>query len=113
MDLPAIWRSSDAVVFARAVEVGGTQCKAKVLELFRRHFGGPKTEFTLPQQPDTPWKPGDEFIAFLRWNSPDGMYRPAIVLPVRDGRVVRISIDGLPPEMDLEAFLTRLRSMQE
>jgi hypothetical protein len=109
MDLPGIWRSVDAVVLAKAIEIKGARCKAGVLELFRRHLGGPKTEVVL----EAPVKAGDEFVAFLRWNSSARIYSPRVLLPVRNGKVHTAAIDGLPPDMDLEAFLTRLRSMQE
>jgi hypothetical protein len=108
-DLPALWRSVDAVVLAKVVSVDATSCQANVLELFRRHFGGPRTGFTLTST----LKAGDEFVAFLQGNANERTYQARLLLPVHDGKLRTASIDGLPPEMDLEAFLVRLRSMQE
>ena len=64
-DLPAIWRSIDAVVLAKASEISGTRRKAGFFELFRRHLGGAAAEAIL----DAALKTGGEFIAFPRWKA--------------------------------------------
>jgi len=133
-DLPALWRSADAVVLLKISRNAGERtspnsaCKqyyeheAKVLEAFRLCFGEPKVKTSLlqPAVPcadalglDSAYKPGDEFIAFLRWNGPEEAFFGFVMVPVLDGRVKSPHIEGIESGMKLENFLTILRAMME
>ena len=141
-DLPTLWRNVDAVVFLRIQEAEGSatgqavgkseairiEYKASVLEVFRRFFGGPKTagisflqlstctwqiETTTFTALETPYRPGQECVAFLRWNDSEGLFQSVISLPVRDGQVKSPGIEEIQAGMKIEAFLAKLRAMLE
>jgi hypothetical protein len=133
-DLPSLWRSADAVVYLKIGRNAGERnspdsgCQryheheTKVLEAFRLHIGEPKVKASLlqPAVPcadarglDPAYKPGEEFIAFLRWNGPEEAFLGFVMVPVRDGRVKSPYIEGIESGMKLGDFLTILRSMME
>jgi len=137
-DLPTLWRNVDAVAFLRIQETASsapgqsgtirTEYKASVLEVFRRFFGGPKTasmsflqlstctwqiETTTFTALETPYRPGQECVAFLRWNDSEGLFQSVISLPVRDGQVKSPGIEEIQAGMKIEAFLAKLRAMLE
>ena len=141
-DLPTLWRSVDAVAYLRIREISdsrtrhtesdiasaGVEHEATVLEVFRRYRGTPATpqlkflriaENGEQQQGErTPGEnsmllSGEECIAFLHWNDAEEIFESVQVLPVRDGRVKSFCIDEILFPMKIEAFLVKLRSMQE
>ncbi len=97
------------------------------LEAFRRFFGNPQSTFSfLRAAPDSlypsagpgteidaPCKQGEEYIVFLRWNDIEHLFQAHLVVPVREGQVRSPHIEEIRAGMKLEAFLTKLRSMQE
>jgi len=141
-DLPTLWRSVDAVVFLRIQDSLGvrllrtdghcvtvcTEHRVAVLEVFRRYRGEPRdlTTSFLQRSAGTwrneegttsgrevPGKPGDEFIAFMTWNTAGQALMNTILVPVRDGQVRHPSVEELQKGMALEAFLKILRAMME
>jgi hypothetical protein len=141
-DLAATWRSVDAVVYLRIQKSSGvrplrmegqcvsvaTEWRAAVLEVFRRYRGEPR-EFTMTflqlaagtwrsdtgtiTGPGMPLKPGDEIIAFLRWNGSLGSFQDRILVPVREGQARSPYIEELQKGLKLEALLEKLRAMME
>lgn len=131
-DLPTLWRSVDAVVFLRIEKPLGTRTRtldgrefqwsghrALVHEVFRRFPGKLQASVDLLQRRDATastgpgYMPGQEFVAFLRWNDGEEMFEPYLMIPVREGRVQSPRIQVLESGMNLEAFLKLLRSMME
>jgi hypothetical protein len=141
-DLPTLWRSVDAVVLFRIQESLGarllhteghcttvcTEHKVSVLEVFRRYRGEPRefhmnflqrsagtwrSEKGITAGGETPCKPGEEFVAFLRWNDAGHALMDTVLIPVRDGQVRHPSIEELQKSLALEAFLKILRAMME
>jgi hypothetical protein len=141
MDLPTLWRSVDAVAYVRIQKTLDTRIRrtgsdseglylevqAVNLEAFRRFFGTPQSMFGFLQaapdsldhgagpgaESDAPCKQGEEYIAFLRWNDMEHLFQAHLVVPVRQGQVRSSHIEEIQAGMKLEAFLTKLRSMQE
>jgi hypothetical protein len=140
-DLPTLWRSVDAVAHVRIQKTLDTRIRrtgsdseglylevqAVNLEAFRRFFGNPQSMFDFLQaapdslysgaapatESDAPCKQGEEYIAFLRWNDMEHLFQAHLVVPVREGQVRSPHIEEIRAGMKLEAFLTKLRSMQE
>ncbi len=131
-DLPTLWRSVEAVVFLRIEKTLGTQTRsvdgrqflwiehrALVHEAFRRFLGKPQSTVDLLERRDATASadpgllPGQEFVAFLRWNDGAEMFEPYLMIPVRGGRVRSSRVQALESGMYLEAFLKILRSMME
>ena len=141
MDLPTLWRSVDAVAYVRIQKTlearlrqTGTgseglylEVQAVKLEAFRRFFGNPQSTFGFLQaasdplfpgagsgaDTDAPCKQGEEYIAFLRWNDIEHLFQAHLLVPVREGQVRSPHIEEIRAGMKLEAFLTKLRAMQE
>lgn len=141
VDLPTLWRSVDAVVYLRIQETSGVRMrptngkseavgiehKASVLEVFRRYWGTPNTAtLSFLQLPDNAWnmeaaetaheatyRPGEQLVAFLRWNASEQVFQEYLVVPIRDGQVKSPHIDEIASGMKLESFLIKLRAMME
>lgn len=141
MDLPTLWRSVNAVAYVRIQKTLDTRTRrtsseseglylehqAVNLEAFRRFFGNPQSMFSFLQaapdslypgagpgaESDAPCKQGEEYIVFLRWNDREHLFQAHLVVPVREGQVRSPHIEEIQAGMKLEAFLTKLRSMQE
>ena len=127
-ELPALWRSVDAVVHLQIQTRLGARSgsgetnaafqeyEAKVFEVFRRYFAGPKRTLTLLETAtgsDPVCKPGEEFVAFLRWDESERAFQSVVMVPVRDGQVKSPRIQGIESGMKLQAFLAQLRAMME
>jgi len=140
-DLPTLWRSVNAVAYVRIQKTLDTRTRqtgyesdglyveyqAVNLEAFRRFFGNPQSTFSFLQaapdslypsagpgtEIDAPCKQGEEYIVFLRWNDIEHLFQAHLVVPVREGQVQSPHIEEIRTGMKLEAFLTKLRSMQE
>jgi len=141
-DLPTLWRSVDAVAYLRIREISvfsprrqesgfssaGEEHEASVLEVFRRYRGTPagsqlkflRVYATTAQSAgemipgeDSLLRVGEECIAFLYWNDKEKIFESFLVLPVRNGQVRSFCIDEILSPIKIEAFLVKLRSMQE
>jgi len=141
MDLPTLWRSVDAVAYVRVQKTLETSTREAIsesnvvflehqavnLEAFRRFFGNPQSTFSFLQAASgslspgagpgaesvAPCKQGEEYVVFLRWNDREHLFQAHLVVPVSEGQVRSPHIEEIRAGMKLEAFLTKLRSMQE
>jgi len=134
-DLPTLWRHADAVVHLRIQKSAGIRGqapgepallvhRATAIEYFRNVKGltpagidvlqaNTGNRFIDPAYIDPPFKPGEEFIAFLRWHDTEEAFLVYIMAPVKGGRVRSPHIAELITGMKLEPFLVILRTMME
>jgi hypothetical protein len=143
MDLPSLWRSVDAVVHLRIQEITDTRrtqkaddpCentfaehRASLLEAFRRVQGKPNgSSFDFLQAAPAPgcsgrktltgnspaFRPGDELVAFLRWDDSEKAFLAYFTVPVVEGKVQSYDLSEIESAMKLDGFLKMLRAMME